>query len=73
MNVKELIERLKKEDLEAEVYYSCGCGNASIISGIFNGFYCDNDFDAPEIIVCSDDEKYLYDIPDDQNKVVGIE
>jgi len=73
MKVKQLIKKLQKFNPESEVKMKeIGCSNVRDIDDVSQGWYLDNEFDAPDFIDESDDPS-LYDIDPKQEKIVCIE
>jgi hypothetical protein len=73
MKVKQLMKKLQKLNLDAEVMIrELACDNVRAIHSVSQGWYVDDGFDAPEFI----DEKQNasdYDIDPTQKKIVCLE
>jgi len=72
MKVKKIIQKLQKLDPELDVFIDAGNG-ANMVNQILEGYYIDNEFDAPEVLCIKasglrDDDCTI----DDVKKVVCI-
>ena len=71
MKNKDLIAKLQKYDPEVEVYIAQEW--ATPAAGIYSGFYVCNEYDRPDVVCCSEEDKAAYDIPETQERVIVIE
>lgn len=72
MKVKQIIKKLQKFNPESDVYVDSGYG-ANMVNQIFEGYYVDNECDAPEVLCIKEDELKDYDCTlDDVKKAVCI-
>jgi hypothetical protein len=71
MKVETLIAKLQKLNPKAEAYIDQEC--AMPITDVEEGYYVDNEFDAPEVLCITEDEFDDYGIPEGgAEKVVVI-